>query len=91
MGKKGIPRSSANIFYKQYKKAKTEYRKTQRRAVWEYERKEFDDIANSTELDHEKFWKLITNPQVVSDFWANYYEKLATPPEKLCEPRRHET
>jgi hypothetical protein len=24
-----------------------------------YERKEFDDIANSIELDHETFWKLI--------------------------------
>ena len=102
--REGSPRASENVYYRQYKKAKTAYRKAQRRAVWEYERKEFDDIANSIELDHETFWKLIktkvrrkkkkqkvvalevdnavlTNPQVVADLWANYYEKLATPPE----------
>ncbi len=84
----------------------TAYKKAQRRTVWEYERKEFDDIANSIELDHETFWKLIntkvrrkkkkqkvvvlevdnvvlTNPQVVADLWANYFEKLATPPEHV--------
>ncbi|CAB4004921.1 Hypothetical predicted protein [Paramuricea clavata] len=106
MEKRGIPRASENVYYRQYKKAKTAYRKAQRRAVWEYEREEFNDIANFTELDHETFWKLIntkvrrkkkkekvvalevdnavlTNLQVVADLWANYYEKLAIPPEHV--------
>jgi hypothetical protein len=98
----GSSRCLNNIYHRQYKKAKCNYRQEQRRAVWEFERKEFDEIAYSNELNQEKFWRLLTNrlskkskkgkitvlekdekvysnPQVIADLWADYYEKLATP------------
>ncbi len=44
--KAGSPRQCSNILYIKYKKLKCEYRREQRKAVWEYERKESNDIGN---------------------------------------------
>jgi hypothetical protein len=57
----GSLRQSSNIFYIKYKKLKCEYRREQRRAVWEYERKELNDIGNLQDLDNEKIWRLLNN------------------------------
>ena len=44
-----------------YKKLEYEYRREQRRAACEFQRKEFNDIGNSQDLDNEKFWRLFHN------------------------------
>ncbi len=59
--KAGSPRQCSNILYIKYKKLKCEYRREQRKAVWEYERKESNDIGNLKDLDNEKFWRLLNN------------------------------
>lgn len=59
--KMGSPRCPNNVFYRQYKITKCRYRREQRKAVWEFERKEFDDIADLSELDHGRFWRLLNN------------------------------
>ena len=57
----GSPRQRSNTFYIKYKKLKCEYRHEQRRAAWEFQRKEFNDIGNLQDLDNEKFWRLLHN------------------------------
>jgi hypothetical protein len=59
--KAGSRRQRSNIFYIKYKKLKCEYRREQRKAVREYERKELNDIDNLQDLDNEKFWRLLNN------------------------------
>ena len=44
-----------------YKKLKCEYRREQRRAALEFQRKEFNDIGNLQDLDNEKFLRLLHN------------------------------
>ena len=58
---RGSPRQRSNTFYMKYKELKCEYRREQRRAAWEFQRKEFNDIGNLQDLDNEKFWRLIKN------------------------------
>ena len=57
----GSPRQRSSILYMKYKKLKCEYRREQRRAIWEFQRKEFNEIGNTQDLDNEKFWRLINN------------------------------
>ena len=57
----GSPRQQSNTFYMKYKMLKCEYRREQRRAAWEFQRKEFNDIGNLQNLDNEKFWRLLHN------------------------------
>ena len=57
----GFPRQRSNTFYMKYKKLKCEYRREQRRAAWEFQTKEFDDIGSLQDLDNEKFWRLLHN------------------------------
>ena len=40
---------------------KCEYRREQKRAVWEFQRKEFKNIGNLQDVDNEKFWRLLHN------------------------------
>lgn len=57
----GSPRCCTNNLYKHYKKLKCEYRRKQRKASWEFEQKEFSNIANLNETDHDMLWKLLNS------------------------------
>ena len=59
--RRGSPRDPENLYYRQYKKVKCNYRREQRKAVGESERKELDEIAHSNEISHAKFWRLVTS------------------------------
>ena len=53
----GSPRQRSNTFYMKYKQLKCEYRREQRRAAWEFQRKEFNDIGNLQDLNNERLIK----------------------------------
>ena len=45
--------------YLNYKKAKAAYRRGIRNAVRSTKQQEFEDISNSSEIDHMKFWRYV--------------------------------
>jgi predicted metallo-beta-lactamase superfamily hydrolase len=55
------PQGSQRIFITCNTKKLNANKRKQRRSAWEFERKEFDKLAYSNEINQEKFWRLLNN------------------------------
>jgi hypothetical protein len=55
----GRPRGLQYASYVNYKRAKAAYRKEIRNAARRAEQQEFEDISNTSEIDHVKFWPYV--------------------------------
>ena len=55
----GRPRGPNNVLYRQYKAAKTKFRRMRREKKYKWERKQMEDIANAENIDQNYMWYLV--------------------------------
>ena len=73
----GKTRGSTYLAYRDYKQAKTEFRKLHRKIVSQYLKELDDQINTAAEIDSKRFWKLIismrskTGPKATSEITFN--------------------
>ncbi len=61
----GRPRCRANIYFRNYKEAKSQFRKIQRIESEKYMDNVYNDLDEAAELDYRLFWKLLRNRKTV--------------------------